>query len=486
MVRTAFAFILSALAAIGAAAADERDYVQLVTERRNYAYISAVVEVFGTSTRFKYPEILQTNAAASGRLLCGGDGLSHPDIAVVGARMSADETAFCLGNGIDSITDIRIGFDTLLPVVLQSHGPFALTSRQLFLALAASVPAPSGEEGAGGGAAMTFVANPYRRWSQIDPSLPDRPILVLMPPRGANETDLLVTTAFRAGCDAVEEIAALKDTDTDTHDRLCVQVRADEAIVTGDGAPDGLADRLALIESGFGTLARRSDPMLYQYYGLTDPPLVLAFARPAVVAANTRLAAVAIDGVDPSERLVASGRYPLSRPIFLRVKTSQFAIVPGLRDFVSAFISSEAIGAGGYLIGVGLTPVSEEERESMRLLLASGSGRRVESFGATAGGRGASPAARLRDIERAMWNRLGDSTDPRDFEEFVEYFPDGIFASRARQRAAILARRDSDRDGVADHLDTCGGTERGLAVDANGCALDPQPEAAASATGTAG
>lgn len=478
LLAAAFLALLHSLAT--PAAAQERDYVQLVTERRNYAYISAVVETFGTETRFKYPEILQTNATAGGRLLCGGGGLGFPDIAVVGTTMSAEETALCLGNGVDSVTDVRIGFDTLFPVVMTTDEPLALTSRQLFLALAARVPAPrEGESGAG---AMTFVPNPYRRWSQIDPSLPDRPILVLMPPRGANETDLLVTTVIRAGCDAVEEIAALQDSDPETYDRLCVQLRTDDAVEIFEGSPQALAERMALVESGFGPIARRADPMLYQFYALPDPPLALAFARPAAAAASDRLAPVAIDGWEPVERIVARGNYPLSRPIYLRVKTSQFAIVPGLRDFVSAFISADAIGSGGYLIDVGLTPVSEAERENMRLLLAAArSGPARQTFGSEAAGPTASPAARLRDIERKMWDRLRDSEDPRDFRDFVEYFPDGIFTARARQRASLLERRDFDGDGVADYLDACADTPAGAETGPDGCPVAEETAAAETA-----
>lgn len=489
--RLAFALAVwvSAVTAGAAAAERERDYVQLVTERRNYAYISAVVETFGTATRFKYPEILQTNAVASGRLVCSGVGLGFPDLAVVSETMGADETSLCRSNGVEGVTDIRIGFDTLVAVA--SRAPedapdgaarLALTSSQLFLALAAQIPGARGESGDGGGG-LDFVANDRMRWSDIDGALPDQPIRILLPPRGANEFDLLLGTVFQAGCAAVPEVAAIRETDPEAYARLCSQIRDDAAVGTFDRPAGELAQRIALVEAGYGAVAGGSDPMLYQVYAEADPPLVLAFARPRVLTISSGLMAVAIDGRPPEEGVIARGDYPLARPVYLRVKTGQFALVPGLREFVSAFIAGEAIGEGGYLIDLGLTPVSAGERENMRLMLnAARAGGGRDGPADRTGVAALSPAARLRDIERKMWDRLRESEDPTAFDAFVEYFPDGIFAGRARRRAAVLRRRDSDQDGVADYLDRCAETREDIAVDADGCALDPQPQPEAEAT----
>ena len=57
------------------------------------------------------------------------------------------------------------------------------------------------------------------------------------------------------------------------------------------------------------------------------------------------------------------------------------------------------------------------------------------------------PAAakdRLSEAELAFWEAVKDSTSPEDFEAYLETFPGGLFASRARARATRAAGYEAD------------------------------------------
>ena len=85
--------------------------------------------------------------------------------------MKESEFKACLEAGVDSVTEVQIGFDGIAFANAKSGPSVSVTKPQLFLALAAEVPV-NGE----------IVANPHQKWSEIDASLPDTAIQVFGPP----------------------------------------------------------------------------------------------------------------------------------------------------------------------------------------------------------------------------------------------------------------------------------------------------------------
>ena len=66
-----------------------------------------------------------------------------------------------------------------------------------------------------------------------------------------------------------------------------------------------------------------------------------------------------MSGVTPSTETIASGEYPVSRPLFFYVKKAHFGQIPGLKEFVEFFVSDEIAGPDGPLAQYGL--VSDPE-----------------------------------------------------------------------------------------------------------------------------
>ena len=76
--------------------------------------------------------------------------------------------------------------------------------------------------------------------------------------------------------------------------------------------------------------------------------------------------AASIEGVAPTIATISDGSYPLSRSLYIYVKTSSLAEKPAVKAFVDAFVSDAASGRGGYLQSRGLIPLPDAERAAQK------------------------------------------------------------------------------------------------------------------------
>jgi phosphate transport system substrate-binding protein len=70
-----------------------------------------------------------------------------------------------------------------------------------------------------------------------------------------------------------------------------------------------------------------------------------------------------VDGVQPTFENIASGKYPVSRPLFFYVKKAHVDAIPGMKEYLVEFTSEKAWGEDGYLAEKGLIPMPKAERE---------------------------------------------------------------------------------------------------------------------------
>jgi len=442
-----------------ASAQISRDYVSVIGPRATYPYVAEVVERFGRTTRFKYPRADTTETAAAFKLLCGGTGPDYPDAALATRPMEEAEQARCTRNDVSDVITLHIGFDTI--VLTMARGPDdpdppALSTRHLFLALAARVPDPTAETGGGDAAAdptaaltLPMIDNPYRRWSEIDPALPDIPIRFALPPVTATANDILVHGVMAKGCAQVETIKALGELDSSRQAELCTTVREDAVI-----------ERLNVpAEDLVSTLEERSHDG------------ALALLRPHDLAGSEVLTALPIDGIAPDRPYIMD--YPATRPLYLIVKPDHVDLIPGLREFVAEVMDPYTSGPDGYLTRIGLVPLPEEARTESAARATSLVAVPDPNAATSTEAQGtASPQARLRRIENTLWQNVRGSDDPETIRTYLSMFPNGMFASRAYRRISLLNRRDADGDGVPDHADQCADTGADLPVDERGCVID--------------
>jgi phosphate transport system substrate-binding protein len=139
-----------------------RKHIYIVGSSTVYPFSKAVAAQVAASTDSPAPVVEATGTGAGLEAFCAGTGDRYPDIANASRRMLRSEFERCATNGVKHIVEIPIGVDGVAVVRGKSGAPFTLTAAHLFLALAKDVPDTTGQPS----------RNPFKKWSQIDPSLP--------------------------------------------------------------------------------------------------------------------------------------------------------------------------------------------------------------------------------------------------------------------------------------------------------------------------
>lgn len=307
------------LAACGGAAAQSRDTIQVAGSSTVLPFASIVAEEFGASfPEFKTPVVGSGGTGGGLKQFCEGVGDNTIDIANASRRMKDAEREVCVANGVTDIREIQFGYDGIVFASAATGPDFALTPLQVYKAAAAKVLVDG-----------QFVDNPYKSWNEVDASLPAQPIVLAIPASNHGTREVFQERVVDAGCEA----AALPEGHPDD---ACTALRQDVVIeISGDYTE---------------TLSRlKSDPNTVGVFGLS------------FYEQNTDTLKVAtVDGVVPSKATVASGDYPVSRPLFFYVKGQHLGVIPGIDEFVRFFLSEGMGGVGGALEAAGLIPQPEE------------------------------------------------------------------------------------------------------------------------------
>ena len=305
-----------------------RDTIRVVGSSTVYPFAKTVAGIFADKTAFKPPIVESTGSGGGFRLFCAGVGVEHPDIVNASRCIKPEEFDTCVANGVEQVVEIRIGYDGIVVANSNRSTPFNLMRRDLFLALAKTVPDPANRRG--------FVPNPCRSWKCVNPRLPDIPIRVYGPSPTSGTRDAFSWLAMADGEAQIENVHG-------GNNGQIPKLREDGAYIEEGENDDIIVRKLerypnALGIFGFSFLDRNKD----------------------------RLQGTIVDGVAPSAVTIASGRYPLSRPLYLYVKKAHVDRIPGLRAYLEMFTSEEIWGPGGKLEEKGLVPMADPERIQYR------------------------------------------------------------------------------------------------------------------------
>lgn len=312
-----------------AQSAEARDQIRIVGSSTVFPFSTAVAEQFGKSTKYKTPVVESTGSGGGMKLFCAGVGVGHPDITNASRRIKSSEFKKCSDNGI-TIVEVKVGFDGIVLANSKSTKPLALTKKQVFQALAKEVPVDG-----------KLVANPYRKWSDIDPSLPNAKIEVLGPPPTSGTRDAFVELAMEGGAKAFPMLKDMRSKDKKAFKAVAHSIREDGAFIDA-GENDNLivqkleANPAAVGVFGFSFLDQNAD----------------------------KIQGATVDGVQPTFEEIASGKYGVSRSLYFYVKKEHVGVVPGIDEYVAEFTSEKAWGEEGYLVDKGLIPLPEADRKN--------------------------------------------------------------------------------------------------------------------------
>jgi len=325
--------------AVSAGYAAARDQIMIVGSSTVFPYSQAVSEEYGNKSGKQAPVLESTGTGGGFKAFCGGVGVDFADITGASRAIKESEVKLCADNGVVDITEALIGYDGL-SIAHSRKGPeLNLTEEQIFKALAAELP-----DGKGG-----FVANPNKKWSEVDASLPAIDILAFGPPPTSGTRDAFVELTMHDGCSDLPGMADLKKADADKWNEVCSRMRQDGPFVEAGENDNLIVQRLE-----------------------SDPNAVGIFGYSFLYENSDKLKGVKINGVEPSFDTIADGSYPIARPLFIYVKNAHRDVIPGMKEFIVEYMSDAALGPDGYLAERGLTPLSNEKRAEVTKAVIEG------------------------------------------------------------------------------------------------------------------
>jgi phosphate transport system substrate-binding protein len=332
-----------AIAAISASAAAARDQVQITGSSTVLPYSTIVAEAFGENFDFPTPVVEGGGSGAGRAKMCEGVGPNTVDIANSSSRITQRDIDTCAGNGVTEIMEVRFGYDGIV-FASDVNGPaFEFTPADLYNAIAAQVNVNG-----------AIVPNTYAQWSEFNPNLPAQNILVLSPGTKHGTREVYDERVILAGCRETGAydlfLAVAQGEDDRAKQRAaaseCTKIRTDGRNIDIDGDYTETLARLDADKSAIGVFG------LSFYQNNTD-----------------KLRVATMNGVVPSTESIASGEYPISRPLFFYVKIAHLDVIPGLQEYVEFFVSDDMAGPNGPLAEYGL--VSDPELAATQAMVAA-------------------------------------------------------------------------------------------------------------------
>ena len=312
------------LAALPVAA---RENIQISGSSTVLPYATIVAELFGENFEFRTPVVEGGGSGAGRKKLCEGLGEGTIDIANSSSRIKQSDLDLCASNGVTGVMEVRFGYDGIVFAALREQPDFVFGAAEWYRALGAQIV----EDG-------KLVPNRLRDWSEVDPSLPSQEIAAYIPGTKHGTREVFDHNVLLAGCkatgafdlfaDAAEGDEAAKE---EAAESGCLTLRTDGVAVDIDGDYTETLARVQANPIGIGVFG------LSFYQSNAD-----------------RLRVYDFDGVTPSVESIASGTYPVSRPLYFYVKLAHLGVIPGLREYIAFFLSDEVAGPDGPLADYGL------------------------------------------------------------------------------------------------------------------------------------
>ena len=323
-------FVLSLLVAVAiSGAASARDQIKIVGSSTVYPYATVVAEKFGKSG-FKTPVIESTGTGGGMKLFCAGVGTQHPDITNASRAIKSKEKKLCAKNGVKDIVEIVVGNDGISFAHSVKAKGQNFTKEHLWRALAHDVEING-----------KMVKNPYKKWSDIDKSLPNFGIKILVPPPTSGTRDAWNSLVMKKGC-----------------------TKAAKAAYKAQGIKPKKGCR-KLREDGLAIEAGENDTLIVNKLA-SDPELFGLFGYSYLVANKDKIKATKIEGKLPSLASIQDYSYPIARPLFFYVKKAHVGVVPGIKEYLAEFTSKGTMGPKGYLTDIGLVPLDSKSYKKTR------------------------------------------------------------------------------------------------------------------------
>lgn len=282
--------------------------LRIVGSSAVFPFAATVAEHFNYKTHEPTPIIESIGTGAGIKLFCAN--INGPDGVITSRPLTKKEETKCKDNGI-TFQKFTIGQDGLVLIQNKQAVPFSLRLQELDQTLSEKVQL--GEN---------CIDNPYKYWKEIQETLPAQTIRVLGPAPSSGSYDILIEK-LKNSCGPFVR-----------HDGAYIEAPANENLIVQK-------------------VLNRADTIGIVTFSFYDQN-------------KTRLQAIPLNKVFPSVISIQDKSYPLSRPLYLYIKTNDLNHHEARRAYALEFISMEAIGEKGYLNEKGLIPLSPQEQKEMQ------------------------------------------------------------------------------------------------------------------------
>ena len=307
--------ILCAVVLFSSLAQAATNNIKVVGSSTVYPFTTVVAERFGKDTKYGTPIVESTGTGGGMKLFCAGIGINSPSVTNASRAIKSKEAALCEKNGV-SFVEFKVGNDGIAFANSVKGPKIDVTKEQLWQAMALLGPQP-------------------KKWSDIDPSLPNYDIKIMTPPPTSGTRDAWNSLVMKKGCPA--------DILKEKGKKACYQMREDGGVIEVGENDTLLINKMA------------GDKQLFAIFGFS----YLDSSRDKVQAAKIEGSVISLDSIQSYD-------YPIARPLFIYFKKEHMDIVPGLEKFMKTYISKKAMGPRGYLMDLGLVPLDKATFKEMR------------------------------------------------------------------------------------------------------------------------
>ena len=334
--RFTFALVGAVALAGVATTASARDYLSIAGSSTVLPFATIVAEQLGNNPSFNTPVVESGGSSVGKKGVCEGIGTEFIDIGNASSRMKTGELEYCDSNGVD-LTEIKVGYDGIVVANSKEGTPLVISKAELGMALTAEVPACA--DGSININCDTWVANPFQKWSDINPELPDIAIRVYGPPTTsgtrASYAEMVNQKGYCGKEAMAKEASAARG---DKKGKKCRAMRTDGAYIEAGEQDNLIVQKL------------QEDPSAYGIFGFSY-----------LDQNSDTLQGAVISGTNPTFDEIANGTYSVSRALYFYVKHAHVGVVPGVKEYMAEWVKHW--GEDGALSDSGMIPMPQAERD---------------------------------------------------------------------------------------------------------------------------
>ena len=315
--------------------AQARDTLSLAGSSTVLPFARIIAEQLGKNPNFKTPVVESGGSSVGKKGVCDGVGTKFIDIGNASSRMKAKELAYCEKNGVKLI-EIKVGYDGIVVANSKKGVPLNISKADLGKALTAEIPMDG-----------KWVKNPYKKWSEINPALPDIAIRVYGPPTTSGTRASYAEMVNQKGyCAKDKEAKAASIARGDKKGKKCRAMRTDGVFIEAGEQDNLIVQKLNEDTSSYGIFG-------FSYLDQNSDTL-----QGAVISKTA-----------PTFENIAGNNYSVSRALYYYVKHQHIGVVPGMKEYMIEW--TKHWGDDGVLSDAGMIPMPKSERAKYKSAMTS-------------------------------------------------------------------------------------------------------------------